>query len=106
MSILFKEALTVSGILGLAILVWIGTLIMTARFNKVILRERKFWTLICGNRTGGPAIILGVVSAVLIINGYFTQSPWSLGAGLIFIILCYVKYRDILVKDPFERNEE
>ncbi|MEH6632480.1 MAG: hypothetical protein V7776_16815 [Halopseudomonas aestusnigri] len=106
MSILFKEALTVAGIIGLGLLVCIGTLIITGGFNALLLRDRKFWNRVCGKRKDGPAIILGIVSAVMIINGYITESPWLLGAGLVFVILGYIKYRETLVKDPFERNED
>ncbi|WP_419903948.1 hypothetical protein [Kiloniella sp.] len=106
MSILLKEALTVAGIISLGMLVCIGTLIITGRFNTLLLRDRKFWNLICGDRKDGPAIVLAVVSAVLIINGFIAESPWLLGAGLVFIGFCYFKYRETLKKDPFEHNED
>ncbi len=104
MSTLFKEALTVAGIIGFAMLIYMGGLIITGGFNAMLLRNQKFWTAICGNRKDGPPAVLAVISVVLIVTGYLTESSWILGAGFAFVVFCYVKHRDTLKKDPFEDN--
>ena len=106
MSDLFKQALTVTGMITLAFLVCIGTMIITGSFNEVLLKQRKFWLKLCGDRPDGPPTVLALLSFVLIVNGYLFESPWLLGFGFAVVVLCYAKYRETLKKDPFEDRDE
>ncbi len=105
MSDLFKQAFTVAGIIGFGFLVFIGTSIITGNFNTILLKQRKFWIDLCGDRADAPVCVLAVLALGLITAGYFYQSPWILGAGLSTTVLCYFKYRETLVRDPFDRRD-
>ena len=105
MSDLFKQALTVAGMIGIGLLVYIGTLIITSRFNDMLLRRRKFWLAVCGDRKNGPAALLAALALILITSGYLFASPWLLGAGFSTAVYCYIKYRETLKKDPFDDRD-
>ena len=105
MSDLFKQAFTVAGMIGFVFLTFLGASIITGDFNSILLKQRKFWKDLCGDRADTPVCILAVLSLGLIGIGYGIESPWLLGMGLSTTMFCYVKYRETTVVDPFEDQE-
>ncbi|WP_085910160.1 hypothetical protein [Kiloniella majae] len=105
MSDLFKQAFTVAGIIGFVFLFFLGTSIITGNLNNILLQQRKFWIGLCGERADAPVCVLALLALGLIMTGYFIQNPWVLGAGLSTTVFCYFKYRETLVRDPFDERD-
>ncbi|WP_421782197.1 hypothetical protein [Kiloniella litopenaei] len=105
MSDLFKQAFTVAGMIGFVFLTFLGMSIITGHFNSILLKQRKFWKDLYGDRGDAPVCILAITALGLVVIGYGVESPWILGVGLSTTVYCYIKYRETTVTDPFDDKE-
>lgn len=105
MSDLFKQAFTVAGMIGFVFLTFLGMSIITGNFNSILLKQRRFWKDLCGERADAPVCLLAILAFGLVAIGYGIQNPWLLGMGLSATVFCYVKHRETTVVDPFDDQE-